>query len=573
MIARAEHPRPDFRRKIWLNLNGEWDFKKEGESEFRKIVVPYPPQSMLSKINDTTQYSKVFYKREFKVPSSFKEGRIFLHFGAVDYFTEVWLNGVKLGSHTGGYDPFSFEVTKLIKFNDNNRLELKVIDENKVGQAMGKQYITSPPSGVRYERVTGIWQTVWLELRGVSFLKGYRVYPKFSERGVEIKVDVEGDDECSMEVEVWLFDEKIWDTSLHFQKSHTFEVRPKPFLPWSPEQPDLYTIIFRIVKEGEVIDEVEGYFGIRSVEAKNGLFKLNEQPIRLALVLDQGYYPDGLYTPPSDEVLRRDVEIVKELGFNGVRKHQIVAEPRYYYWCDRIGLLVFEEMPDWGLILEEKYVRQFQKEIRNVIERDFNHPSVIAWTPFNEKTEHYRDKLKQRLMDETYELIKKIDPTRPVNINSGYVITKTDIVDIHEYGPTEKIREMWIEKFSGELPCSHNPVFAEGYRYNGQPIILGEVGGRASEDIKPIVDRPIFRHGGALKDIYHLLSYYRRLIEVIGSIYQVTGFCYTQLYDVEGEVNGFLTYNREYKIDPELIREINRKYLEKPSSSTIDVLI
>ncbi|HIE14898.1 TPA: hypothetical protein EYP70_06460 [Candidatus Bathyarchaeota archaeon] len=576
-MPRPEHPRPDFYRTEWINLNGAWEFQFDDydlgmknewylkEVEFnRKIMVPFPFQSILSGVHDEGIHEIVWYRRKFSIPEDWSESAILLHFGAVDYETKVWLNGKFVGSNVGGYAPFVFDITRFIRKNDENILTIRVYDPNK-NQPRGKQDPRLHPRGVLYTRVTGIWQTVWLEKVGNPYLSSLRVFPNVDDNSVTIIIGVKGKSE-NAKVKTYVDFAGIPEAeaiALINNGKCKVDITLRDLKLWSPEIPELYNLKIEIIRGSEVVDRVESYFGMRKISVKNGRLFLNGSPYYLKMALDQGYYPEGLYTAPSEMDLRMDVEIAKKLGLNGIRKHQIASEPRYLYWCDKIGLLVWGEMGDWGMPLN-KY-EEFWREWKRIIARDFNHPSIIVWVPFNERNEAKKDKENQKALLEIYERTKKADPTRLVIDASGYSHTKTDILDLHEYRMKSgrEWREKWSDVFKrGDIPELLHSSLAEGLNYEGQPIVISEFGGWEIELYGPIIDRPIEPRRLTLKDEFEFISRYRDVVDTFMNDEKICGFCYTQLYDVEGEINGFLTYDRKWKVSPEKIREIHEKMLE-----------
>jgi len=555
-----------------LNLNGLWDFRfddydlgeKEGwflgERDFdKKILVPFPFQSKLSGIHDESFHDIVWYQREFSVPEKWIGKRVLLHFGAIDYETKVWLGGRLLGSHVGGYVPFSFDITEYLK--ERNLLVLKVFDAH-TDQPRGKQDSRLHPRQVFYMRVTGIWQTVWLEAVGDAYILSNRIIPDIDNAKISISASLKGETKgCNLSATVYFAgNEEGKAEGSVYAGSGQLEIPLTHMKLWSPDTPDIYDVEFTVSKNGKIVDKVRSYFGMRKVSVKNDRILVNNKPYYLKMALDQGYYPEGLYTAPSDDDLRRDVEAAKLLGLNGVRKHQLAADPRYLYWCDKLGLLVWGEMGDWGMPLKMKDI--FWEEWKMVIDRDFNHPCIIVWVPFNERFEAYEDEENQKVLVEIYRKTKMLDPTRLVIDTSGYAHTETDIVDTHEYiwRTGYDFREKWkMPRDRKDSQREYNPPFAKEFNYKGQPIVISEWGGFTIDKFKPILDRPIGPVRQLVEDEYTFISKYRDIVEAIIDNQAICGFCYTQLYDVEGEVNGYLTYDRKWKTSPEKIAEIHRK--------------
>lgn len=361
-VPRPEHPRPDRVRKHWQNLNGVWEIAfdaqnaglrqgwNDGRSLPGRIVVPYCPESLLSGVFDEDFHAVCWYARSFDVPEPFSGERLLLHFGAVDYRTDVWLNGRHLGQHVGGYDPFQFDVTDLAK-PSGNRLTVRVHDDPREAKPRGKQSPARYPEGCTYMRVTGIWQTVWLERTGKTFVRDLVTRADPDTGRLEIRARCDGPVAgLQLQVRVRQDGKELASAAAPCTSEEIRLAATVPNVePWSPENPKLYDLEFRLcTAQGEKVDAVSSYAGFRRIETRDGSYWLNGKPIFFASALDQGYYPTGLYTPPSDADLRQDVQWAKLYGLNGVRKHQIVAEPRFYYWCDRLGLMVWGEMADWG---------------------------------------------------------------------------------------------------------------------------------------------------------------------------------------------------------------------------------
>lgn len=575
MTQIIDAPRPDFIRSPWISFEGLWDFSFDDENvglnekwflnglpNSVKIRVPYPFQSKLSGVGDESIHNIVWYRKTFKLNEEFKRARILLRFGAVDYKSMVWINGRYLGEHIGGYSPFSFDITEYIDYE--NVLVLRVEDFHG-DQARGKQDSRFKPSGCTYMRTTGIWQPVWIEACGEAWIERFQVFPRIENRGFQLLTYVKGRlQNLKLRLKVFLAEAEL--------TAMVWELKENPMLVsvelpevclWSPDEPDLYTVELIVEKDGMVLDTVRGYFGLREVKATNGRIILNNKPIYLKFALDQGFYPDGLYVAPNIEALRRDVEAVKKLGLNGVRKHQKPEDPRYFYWCDKIGILVWEEMPDWGMSLEYRNLDSFWGEIETIILRDFNHPSIIAWVPFNERETVANNVEHRRFVREICLRIKRLDPTRLLVDNSGYIhVGPTDIIDIHDYSSWRGYRYFKenllkrIQSLNTGEPREYR-ICVEDFKYEGQPIILSEWGGWGIRGFKPIVDREIMVYGPPVQDEYEFLTRYRESIKAIRECGHLAGFCYTQLYDIEGELNGYMTYDRKWKVDPEKIAELH----------------
>ncbi|MEM2946347.1 MAG: glycoside hydrolase family 2 TIM barrel-domain containing protein [Thermoproteota archaeon] len=578
-IPRPEHPRPDFVRSRWINLNGKWGFafddKGIGEREKwylsekafdRSIMVPFPYQSRLSGIHDEGFHDVIWYRREFELPDEWHGGRILLHIGAVDYLSRVWVNGELMGQHIGGYSPFDIDITKAVKPYENS-LVVEAVDKHG-DQPRGKQSSELKPSGCVYMRVSGIWQTVWLELAGDTYIRLFRLIPDVNREQLMISVNLAGrTNRTRLDARIILNGAELSKRSFTLKRSHSVLKMPLGYLrKWAPETPDLYRIELNLFGDNdEPLDSVAGYFGVRTISVKGRRILLNGKPYYLKLALDQGYYPDGLYTAPSDSAIKRDVEAVKELGLNGVRKHQMPPDPRYLYWADKIGILVWEEMGDWGMSLVSRNLEPFLAEWRAIIDRDFNHPCVIAWVPFNERDPGETPE-SLGFVRTVYSETKKHDPTRLVIDNSGYNHTESDIIDIHDYTAWQGgyvFTDGWRKAGKHGPYSPHRPLMFKGFKYSGQPVVISEYGGWGIKAFTPLIDRKFHAYGPPLEDEYEFISKYRDVTLAIMSEPRVCGFCYTQLYDVEGEVNGFMTYDRRWKVSPEEIRRINLTSLNK----------
>jgi beta-galactosidase/beta-glucuronidase len=584
IIPRPEYPRPQFVRDKWLNLNGRWEFAFDDANagiELKwfdgrvlpdRIVVPFSYQTELSGINDKSIHERVWYARSFQVPKEWNGFDVLLNFGAVDYETAVWINGQEVGHHQGGHVPFQFDISPYLIEGDN-RLTLRVEDLHDPHQPRGKQSHTGIPHGIDYYCTTGVWQTVWLECAPASRIEEIRIIPQAQNGRVLLDVFLHAPS-AAWRIEVQAFDN---ERLVAHAEDHTaiatghVDLRIPYAKLWSPESPHVYDLVIRLYDGEQLLDEVKSYVGLRGIELREGKFLINGVPIYLKMVLDQGYWPDGYLTAPSDEALQTDIGWVKMFGFNGVRKHQKIEDPRWLYWCDRLGLLVWEEMPnarEWSMRAEELLSTEWQRAVR----RDYNHPCIIAWVPVNESMgfpglgqEHAGQ---YSYIERMVRVTRRLDSTRPVVDNDGWEHTDiTDICAIHDYTPTaKKLKVRYRETLGGgELPVkvwiSERPLFARGSQYRGQPIVLSEVGGflTVPPDIPEEQRDLLYRFYDSFEKPEELLNKYRDLMRGIAALRFLAGYCYTQLTDIEQEINGLLTYDRRPKVPPEKIADIHRK--------------
>ncbi|MHC4355870.1 MAG: glycoside hydrolase family 2 protein, partial [Planctomycetota bacterium] len=452
-IPRPEHPRPQFERDTWLNLNGQWNFAfdfdavgieqgwAKDHSRFdRKITVPFCPESRLSGIEYKAFIPAVWYHRTFSVPKHWDGKRIFLNFGAVDYDCRAWINGAAVGRHYGGSSSFSFEITAVLQDGENDLVVCALDDVRGDVQPAGKQSRRLESRGVVYTRTTGIWQTVWLEARPQSFIESVRIVPDLDNSRFVV-TPVINNCHRGTEFQATLFNtKKKKRDSVRSQASsgvaHVLNVK-KP-QPWGPDNPYLYPLRFELIRDGQVVDTVNSYAGLRKFHIEGNKFYLNNKPFFVRHVLDQGFYPDGIWTAPSDTVLKADIELSLAVGFNGARLHQKVFEERFHYWADRLGYVTWGEFCDWGgshSFANPQGVHNHQREWAEVVMRDLNHPSIVAWTPFNETrgAASARFEIHRRAVKETVDLTRALDPTRPINDCSGYVHVETDIFTVHDY--------------------------------------------------------------------------------------------------------------------------------------------
>jgi len=570
-VPRPEHPRPDFQRNDWLNLNGPWQFEidERGDGEARglasghdlasSIIVPFCPESKLSGIGHTDFMEHVWYRTLFDLSAKRLKKRLLLHFGAVDWHARVWLNGTFLGEHRGGYTPFSFDISRAAR-EGTNELVLHVIDRTASGmQARGKQCPKPKSEGCLYTRTTGIWQTVWLEAVGQTCLRELTLYPDLDTGRVFFNACVDGPtDGVEVRLTALIDDEIVGEEAVAAAWRSTLGVLELSEInPWHPGKPFLYDLVIEVERNGEPIDRVESYFGLRKLALRGNRFLINDEPVFQRLVLDQGFYPDGIYTAPSDEALRKDIEIAMTAGFNGARLHQKVFEPRFLYWADRLGYIVWGEYADWGLSRDHHEALAWAlDEWRAVLRRDRNHPCIIGWCPLNETRADEAQASAQRLLAAT----QTIDPTRPFLDTSGYVhlYPETDIYDCHDYGQDPAKFAQRLEEFrrTGQGAWSNNQDDPRS-AYRGQPYFVSEYGG-----IRVDTGRDVgagWGYGGETLPLDAFFERYKALTDVLLDNPNLFGFCYTQLTDIEQEQNGIVFYDRQLKYDLARLRAINAR--------------
>jgi beta-galactosidase/beta-glucuronidase len=578
---RNEYPRPQFQRKEWLNLNGEWDFAFDDDNKGlvnkwyknfpkeKKIIVPFAYQTKKSGIGDPSFHDIVWYNRTFTIPESWKGKEIILHFGAVDYRAWVYVNGEQVAFHEGGNTPFSANITHVLH-EDENVVTVRVEDPSE-DQTIprGKQYWHEQSESIFYTRTTGIWQTVWLEPVHPTRIDRIRWTPQIDRGDIDLELETVGvlGDTTELEVTISFKGKVIISDRTKLFETYTkrsYNIRNRftdrsnihgPGWYWSPEHPNLFDVELKLIQNGEVIDHVESYFGMRKVSIENGKFMLNNKPYYQKLVLDQGYFPDALLTAPTDEDLKRDILLAKEMGFNGARKHQKVEDPRYLYWADKLGFLVWGEMANAAEYSEDAVAR-LTKEWIEVVNRDYNHPCIVVWVPLNESWGISRvayDVQQQHHSLAMYYVTKSLDTTRPVLSNEGWEHTISDICGIHNYCSAEEIEKAYqtVESAITTTPADRL-IYAKGFGYQGEPIMITEYGGIAYK-----VDEQSGWGYSAVNSSEELIEEYRKVTQAILKSPIIQGFCYTQLTDVEQEINGLLTYDRKPKCELSKIREIN----------------
>ena len=567
------YPRPQLRRAEWFSLNGNWDFALDPVRTWRipadvewnsTIRVPFSPETNASGIAHTGFYRACWYRRHIDVPATQGGQRLLLHFGAVDYTATVWIDGVAVGQHRGGYTPFQFDITDAVGGRTTCEIVVRAEDDpHDLSKPRGKQDWQREPHSIWYPRTTGIWQTVWLEVVPATRLGRIAFTPNLARWEIGIEAWVEGISRDPLRLSATF---KSGDTVLAAD-SYTViagEVHRRIALSdpgiddsrnellWSPEAPHLIDVQLELWGErGELLDRVISYTALRATAVQLDRFVLNNRPYFLRLVLDQGYWPESGLTAPDDAALRTDVILARRMGFNGVRKHQKIEDPRFLYWADRLGLAVWEEMPSAYRFTPDS-VDRLTDEWKQVIARDYSHPCVISWVPVNESwgVPNLPDNPRERhYVQALYHLTCTLDPTRPVIGNDGWESVATDIIGIHDYDDDPqriakryRADEVLPRLFKRERPGGRLLVL-EGQEHADMPVMLTEFGGIA-------FSRPDERTWGYARSdsAEDFASRYTALLDVVRNLQLLSGFCYTQFTDTYQEANGLLYADRTPKV-------------------------
>lgn len=566
-IPRPEYPRPDFQRENWLPLNGEWDFSFDEPIFDRKILVPFACETKRSGIHDTSFHNAVWYRRSFSLPEPMHDRQILLHFGAVDYTCRLWVNDQFIREHTGGQCGFSADITDALNASGENIIVLEARDDPAdLEMPRGKQYWKPESESIFYTRTTGIWQSVWLEAVSPMHLCSCRITPLFDDRSVRFSYVLSAAPQnVTLTAEITFRGKTAGTVSVtptsargafdwQIDQSALSAWNYQEDLVWTPEQPNLFDVTFRVFENGLEVDAVQSYFGMRKVSIQNGQFLLNNRPYYQKLVLDQGYWPESLLTAPSDEAFIRDIELTKAMGFNGVRKHQKVEDPRYLYHADRMGLLVWGEIGA-AYLYSEQYADRIYREWLDVLRRDYNHPCIVVWTPLNESwgvQEIETDPRQQAHSEAMVAITKSVDTTRLVVDNDGWEHTNGDLLTIHDYSPSGEMLRAHLGSMDTILALrpAQRALFVGGHAYAGQPILLSEFGG-----VK-FVPGTEAQHSWGYCEADSCATFagkLRELFDAVRACPRVDGYCYTQLTDVETEQNGLLTYDRTPKLPLETI--------------------
>jgi len=565
------YPRPQLRRDGWTSLNGDWQFAIAVDRNWRTpadvvwqrhIVVPFAPEAPASGVEQSGFFRSCWYQRSFEVGPLASRHRVLLHFGAVDFAATVWCNGRFAGRHQGGYTPFTLDITSSVTAPGFQVVVVRADDDpHDLAKPRGKQDWQLEPHSIWYPRTTGIWQTVWMEIVPPIYLDRLRWTPNLErwEIGYEAWVNGAEGARVRMRVHLAVGDTLIADDTVTViaGEVHRRIALSDPGIDdyrnellWSPETPTLIAATIELwADRGVCLDTVTSYTALRSVAIQRDRFVLNGRPYQMRLVLDQGYWPAGGLTAPDDEALRRDVELAKAMGFNGVRKHQKLEDPRYLFWADQLGLLVWGEMPSAYRFTTES-VERTSREWAEAIARDYSHPCVVAWVPFNESwgVPNLPDSPSERhYVQALYHLTKTLDATRPVIGNDGWESVATDIIGIHDYdsSPSRIARryhadDMLPRFFRRERPGGRLLVIGE-QPHAEQPIVLSECGGIACSAL------PSTWGYSRCQTPEQLGEQYAKLLETIRSLSVLSGFCYTQFADTYQEANGLLYADRTPK--------------------------
>ena len=560
-ITRPEHPNPQWERKNWKNLNGEWEFdfdfgRSAKEKELykcgplpKKIIVPFCPESTLSGIGYTDFIPAVCYRKVVSLSEAEVSGRVFLHFGAVDYHSYIYINGKLASEHIGGYSSFKIDITEFVTAGENTIFVIAEDDVRSGVQPGGKQSTRVYSFGCSYTRTTGIWQTVWLEFTPKAYVKNCKYYPDITNSILTVSGEVEGKGE--LELSSSYKGTPTGSTKISVNSGFfTAQIKLSQLHLWEIGCGRLYDLD---IKFGE--DIVKSYFGMREVFIDGLKFNLNNKPVFLRTVLDQGFYPDGIYTAKDDEALKRDIDLSKAFGFHGARLHQKVFEKRFIYHCDKAGYIVWGEHANWGMDYTNAVAQgNFICEWTEILQRDFNSPALIGWCPFNETWGYQERESSSRLIESVYKLTKLYDTTRPCIDSSGnYHIDKKEIHDVHDYEQdTEKFAEYYARIDKGVINDQIRRRDGDIQPYFGEPIFVSEYGGiRWAPEYSDG-----WGYGNAPKTLEEYVERYCKLADVLVSNPYIMGLCYTQLYDVEQEQNGLYYYDRTPKLDAETVAKM-----------------
>lgn len=586
---KKDYPRPQFVRDNWENLNGIWDFEFDDDEcgevrgwyrnfpGTRKIQVPFTFETSVSGIGDEKRHHSIWYRRMAVADKErLKKERYLLHFEGSDYRTKLWVNGQYAGSNQGAYTRFSFDITELMQ-DGENQLVVKVEDSFDMQQPRGKQRWLDQNFGCWYVQTTGIWKTVWSEYVSAVRIQSIKMTPELEDFSLKIVSEIETPESYlgeNLMISASIsykgtFINKVSTAVTSAQMEISADVRMNPeqmeewmVRLWSPETPDLYDIEFTLIKNDEVVDRAGSYFAMREIRIDGSNVVLNHQALYQRLILDQGYWEESHLTPPDEEALKEDIDKIKAVGYNGLRMHQKTEDERFLYWCDVKGMLVWCEMPS-SYRFTDYAAETFTREWMQIVRQNYNHPCIITWTPFNESwgiPYVATNRNQQHFTEAIYHLTKSFDNHRPVIVNDGWEHTVSDIITLHDYEEAADIFLERYEKNKDEIMDreiyynKYRPAMAKGYTYRGQPVMISEYGGIAFHG-----NDDGWGYGNKVKTEDEFLRRYGEITDAIKKIPYICGYCYTQVTDVQQEVNGLMYIDRTYKVDPEIIREINQR--------------
>lgn len=576
------YPRPQFVRKDWISLDGAWDFVFDDENRGilekyyekfpsgMKIKVPFSYQTKASMIADAGEHPYIWYAKKVEFDGKALHGKkLLLNFEGCDYFAKVWVNGEYVGSHIGGYARFTFDITPQALSKEELFIVVRAEDHKDATQPRGKQTWMKNPFGCWYRETNGIWKSVWMETVSEVHLESAKMTPNIENYFVEFEsVLNEFQEGYSLRTEVSFGEHGIADVTVklnrkitNFKIDITNDFDPFRVHFWTPENPQLYDVKFTLYKEEEPVDVVGSYFGFRSFRAEKDVLVLNNNPIYLRMVLHQGYYPESGLSAPNAEALINDIQLAKDLGFNGIRMHQKIEDQRFYYYADIMGMLVWLEMPS-PYEFKDATIDKIVPEWMSVVKQFYNHPSIVCWVPINESWGVPRvvfDSSNQKLTEALYNLTKAYDKFRPVISNDGWEHTTSDILTFHNYTQSpEKLESFYRnidEMMAGGNRADYTQTrlpFARGYGAKGEPIVVSEFAGIGYEN----GSYAGWGYGDKVSSTEAFLERLDGLVKALRGNDRISGFCITQLTDVESEINGLFDIERKPKADIDKLRKI-----------------
>lgn len=575
------YPRPQFVKNNWKLLDGIWDFSFDdldlGEKEQwflnfpkqKEINVPFSYHTKCSGINLLEEHVYTWYAKEVLYDEVLDGKKLLLHFEGSDYYTKVWVNGIYVGSHRGGYTRFTFDITEAVK-NHNGKafIVVRTEDFKDATQPRGKQTWEKGPFGCWYHETNGIWKSVWSEVVNETYITHAKITPCLDDYKVDFELYLNKFvPNHYAKVEVFYKDELISETISRFvRRLVNFKIDLNNDLTgfrvhyWTDIEPNLYDVRITLLDDMKPVEEIGSYFGFRKFHANKNCLLMNNNPVYLKMVLHQGYYRDGGLTAPNQETLLNDLLLAKKLGFNGIRMHQKIEDERFYYYADVLGLMIWCEMPS-PYEFKDSTVVNTMSEWLEVVKQNYNHPSIVVWVPLNESWGVPRivfDETNQHLAESLYHVTKAFDAYRPVVSNDGWEHATSDIITLHNYAQKgEELTHFYgdlISMLNGDNKIDYSQTrlpFANGYKYNGQPVVLSEFAGIGYQNG---TDQG-WGYGDKVTSSEQFVNRLKELIEAVRKIDGMCGFCVTQLSDVEQEINGLLDYDREPKADLEKIIE------------------